>query len=91
MKQLLQDRLRPGEKVLWQGHPAGIRLMDPAFRLKNVIVWAFAALFAAAAVWYAGFYAPAAGIEMAFAAKVSFSASPRRIYRGHAVPLPPQP
>ena len=38
MNQLLQDRLRPGEKVLWQGHPAGIRLMDPAFRLKNLIV-----------------------------------------------------
>lgn len=72
MNQLLQDRLRPGEKVLWQGHPAGIRLMDPAFRLKNLIVWSFAVLFAAAAVWYAGFYAPAAGIEMGFAAKVSF-------------------
>lgn len=70
MYQLLKDRLRPGEKVLWQGHPAGIRLMDPAFRLKNMIIWFFAALFIVSAVWYAGFYAPAAGIAMSFSVKV---------------------
>ena len=70
MNQLLKDRLRPGEKILWQGHPAGVKLMEPAFRLKNIVIWFFAALFAVSAIWYTGFYAPAAGIGMAFAVKV---------------------
>ena len=71
MYQFLKDQLRPGEKVLWQGHPADIRLLDPVFRPKNLTVWIFAALFFAASVWYAGFYAPAAGVSTVFAVAVA--------------------
>lgn len=71
MYQFLKDQLRPGEKVLWQGHPADVRLSDPVFRPRNLTVWLFAALFFAASVWYAGFHAPAAGVPALFAVGVA--------------------
>lgn len=44
--------LRDDEKVLWEGHPAGVSLLEAPYTIKVIAQWVFGALFAVFGVWY---------------------------------------
>lgn len=44
--------LRENEKVLWEGHPSGVSLLESPYTFKVITQWVFGILFAVFGVWY---------------------------------------
>jgi len=51
-KDILQNQLRPGEKVLWSGRPQKIKLMEAPYNVMNIINWLIALAVFALVCWY---------------------------------------
>ena len=63
MNQILKERLRENEQVVWQGKPEDIKLFEKPFPGRIFTMWAVSVLLLVFTGWYSFSYGPAKELE----------------------------